>query len=149
MKRREHARLGHKLKAAWREAEVFGKARQLRESPPKRYTLLCRQGIEAIRPPVHYAQSIVYWNEHYHPQGIAGTYTILDFLVWSQGVLLAVLIKNPASLRKPNEKQRWQSKLDELEARGVPYLVLPISFTSQEYAGMILMKLRLLKRRTK
>lgn len=144
MKRRSYAALKSHLLPGWRNAELFGQAKYLRDHP-KRYALLVRAALEKLG--LRYWEKVTAWNEYHHPsyqgQPVAAAFQMLDFVVHIKGQgALIVLIKNPNSLLKSNEKAAWQARLDFLTNRETPYLILPTSFTSQEYQLMISMSIR-------
>lgn len=139
MKRREHALLNHWLLPAYRDAEAFGLARWRREHP-KRYMLLIRRAL--LRMEVPYNENAVAWNEFHHPvyqgKAAAGAYHSIDFLLRIKGLgVVALIVYNPRSIKKPSEQARWQARLTMLEQRSVPFLVLPTHHTSMEYCVII------------
>lgn len=144
MKRSQYVKQGAHLYPSHTNAEIFGTAKFLRQHP-RRYTLLVREALSRLR--LRWWERVTVWNEYYHPiyrgRPVAAGFQLLDFVVQIKGRgPLVILIKNPNSMGKPMEKLVWQAKLDLLQARSLPYLILPVHFTSQEYQVFISFSLR-------
>lgn len=147
MKRSDHIRAGHNVLPGWKNGELWGQAQWYRDHP-KRYTLGVRRALEMLH--VCYYEWITAWNNHHHPmhkgQPTAGAFQLIDFVVRDRGILLALIMDNPKSLIRANDKAKRKSKIALLEERNIPYIILPITYSSQEYAIVISSQIRKIRR---
>jgi hypothetical protein len=106
------------------------------------------------------------WNPHHRGKGgeLSGGLQWIDFVVRyrinmhssmltgqtnqsaQQSRLLVLIVDYRNKRCKEYEKRYIETKLLRLQERGLPYLILPEEWTSQEYAVTIQNKIRQLKR---
>jgi hypothetical protein len=140
---------GDRLIPYWVQAEMKAMA-CARIHRPKRYTLLIREAMK--RSGLRWWEQITTWNPYHKPiyKGIPcdGGLQSIDFLVYAKGTphrTLAILVRNPSSVRSKIERDRWAAKQKVLEHLNIPVLILEITMSSQEYQLMILNTIRKLK----
>jgi hypothetical protein len=146
----DQIRTGAKLMPNFRVVENTARAKRLIDYP-KRYTLAIRAALRSCK--LRHWEQVEFWNADYEftlgDEFMEGGNQFIDFLVYAKGTprrALAVLIKNPASLSKPAEKVRWLAKVTFIRSQGIPLVIVPVEYSSQEYAVVIQNEIRKLKR---
>lgn len=134
MKRSHYVKQDAHLLEPWRNVMLFGRAEWDRQHP-KRYILLIREAITRLR--LRHWELVTVWNPFHHPiyrgRPCDAGFQLIDFVLDIRHRPFVVLVRNPNSLIRPHEKARWQAKIDLLNDRKIPYVVVPVHYTSQEY----------------
>jgi hypothetical protein len=140
MKRSQYVKTGRKVLPAWRNGELFARARWDREHP-KRYTLLIRAALSNLK--LRWWERVTVWNEYHQGANFEAAYQLLDFIVQLKGRgRFAILIHNPQSLYKPTEKLSYQAKQKLLHARGIPTLIIESKWSGNDIIAAIMIFIR-------
>jgi hypothetical protein len=147
----------------WRNVMLKAKAKRRRDFP-RRPSWLVKQALASLR--LRYWMEVSLWNPHHRGKGgeLSGGLQWIDFVVRYKGIptghaitttgnqnaqqnrLLVLIVDYRNKRFKEYERKYIESKLVRLTERGLPHLILPETYTSQEYAVMIQNKIRQLKR---
>lgn len=139
-KRSQYVREGRKVLPAWRNAELFSRARWDR-GHPKHYTLLIRAALSNLK--LRWWERITIWNVHHHGPTFEAGYQLLDFVVHYRGRdRFAILVQNKSSLVKPSEKLSWEAKQKLLQERNIPTLIVPSTYTGNDMIAAIMIFIR-------
>lgn len=126
--------------APWRNGEMFARA-EWDKQHPKRYTLLMRNALTLLK--LRWWERVSVWNIYHQGRGFEAGYQHIDFIVQLKGRgRFAILIKNKNSLRKPREKAAWQAKQVLLWERDIPTLIVPSTWSSNDFYGAVMIFIR-------
>jgi hypothetical protein len=133
----------------WMNWQMRGKAKQRREFP-KRPSWLVKQALTNLK--LRFWMEVSMWNPHHRGKhgNLSGGLQWIDFVLKydlsGRQNLLAMILDYPNKRMHKYEQEYLATKKRRLDEKGIPYLILPIGFTSQEYAVKIANKIRQLKR---
>lgn len=127
----------------WQHKINHGRKAKLRKFPT-RERLLIRQALDTLR--LRYWQQVRFWSPDFRGEyNVNGNYQWIDFLIRMPHGKLGALILNPqgkSGYMHIYEREASRVKQDFLSKRGIPNVVLPKSYSRDEYQIFIEMWIR-------